>query len=153
GFPGTLYASAALASTAPDDPPAQDFYSSQSLQPGYQYLTTRDGTTLAINVILPIGATIDQGPFPTVIEYSGYDPSNPDSPQPSSQIATALGYAAVGINIRGTGCSGGAFQFFETLQLTDGYDAIEVVAAQPWVKNHKVGLVGLSYPGISQLFV
>ena len=64
-----------------------------------------------------------------------------------------LGYAAVGINIRGTGCSGGAFQFFETLQSTDGYDAVEVIAAQPWVKNHKVGMVGLSYPGISQLFV
>ncbi|MEO8605212.1 MAG: CocE/NonD family hydrolase [bacterium] len=154
GFPGTLYASAELTSTALDAPPDQDFYSSQSLHAGYQYLTTRDGTTLAVNVTLPLGVTnIDSGPFPTVIEYSGYDPSNPDSPQPSSLISSVLGYVAVGINIRGTGCSGGAFQFFETLQLTDGYDAIEVVAAQPWVKNHKVGLVGLSYPGISQLFV
>jgi len=39
------------------------------------------------------------------------------------------------------------------LQLTDGYDVIETAAAQPWVKGHKVGMVGLSYPGISQLFV
>ena len=67
-------------------------------------------------------------------------------------IAAALGYAAVGVNIRGTGCSGGSFQFFETVQSTDGYDAVETIAAQPWVKNHKVGMVGISYPGISQLF-
>ncbi|MCU1280801.1 MAG: Cocaine esterase, partial [bacterium] len=49
--------------------------------------------------------------------------------------------------------SGGAYDFFETLQLLDGYDVIEAVAAQPWVAGHKVGMVGLSYPGISQLFV
>src|SRR5262249_25091522 len=48
---------------------------------------------------------------------------------------------------------GGAYDFFETLQLLDGYDVIESVAAQPWVKGHKVGMVGLSYPGITQLFV
>ena len=49
--------------------------------------------------------------------------------------------------MRGTGCSGGAFDFFEQLQSTDGYDAIETIAAQPWVAHHKVGMVGLSYPG------
>src|SRR4029079_17964892 len=30
---------------------------------------------------------------------------------------------------------------------------IETIAAQPWVAHHKVGMIGLSYPGISQLFV
>ena len=48
-------------------------------------------------------------------------------------------YATVGINMRGTGCSGGAFDYFEQLQSTDGYDAIETIAAQPWVAHHKVG--------------
>jgi predicted acyl esterase len=137
--------------TTPDEVPDQSFYSSQTVVDGYQYIETRDGTLLAINVILP--GPIDGGPYPTVIEYSGYDPANPDSPQPSTAIASALGYAAVGINMRGTGCSGGAFQFFETLQSTDGYDAVEIIAAQPWVLDHQVGMVGLSYPGISQLFV
>ena len=55
--------------------------------------------------------------------------------------------------MRGTGCSGGAWQYFETLQSLDGYDAIETVAAQPWVAFGKVGMVGISYPGITQLFV
>ena len=34
-----------------------------------------------------------------------------------------------------------------------GYDVIEAVAAQPWVFENRVGMVGVSYPGISQLFV
>jgi predicted acyl esterase len=138
-------------SSAWNDPPPQSFYDSQVIGNGYGYLTTRDGTTLGIMVRLP--GPIDGGPYPTVIEYSGYDPANPDSPQPSEQIASVLGYATVGVNMRGTGCSGGAFQYFEPLQSTDGYDAVETIAAQPWVKFHEVGLVGLSYPGITQLFV
>jgi predicted acyl esterase len=146
-----LQASQAVTVTAPDDAPPPSFYGQQHIGPGYGYLETRDGTTLAINVILP--GPVENGPYPTVVEYSGYDPANPDAPQPGTMIASALGYAAVGINMRGTGCSGGAFQFFETLQSTDGYDAIEAIAAQPWVKGTKVGMVGISYPGISQLFV
>jgi hypothetical protein len=54
--------------------------------------------------------------------------------------------------MRGTGCSGGAFDFFEPLQSLDGYDVIETVARQPWVMHHKVGMMGISYGGISQLF-
>jgi hypothetical protein len=151
GFPGQLSASAALDVTAWDDPPDQSFYSDQQLGRGYGYLRTRDGTLLAINVVFPPPPA--SAPYPTVIEYSGYDPANPDANQPSSLISSVLGFAAVGVNMRGTGCSGGAFQFFEPLQSTDGYDVVETIAAQPWVKNHKIGLVGLSYPGISQLFV
>jgi predicted acyl esterase len=88
-----------------------------------------------------------------VVEYSGYDPSDPDDRQPASSIASLGGYATVGVNVRGTGCSGGAFDYFETLQSLDGYDVIETVAAQPWVAHGMVGMVGISYPGITQLFV
>jgi uncharacterized protein len=56
------------------------------------------------------------------------------------------------VNMRGTGCSGGAFDFFEPLQNLDGYDVIETIAHQPWVLGHKVGMMGISYGGISQLF-
>ena len=34
-----------------------------------------------------------------------------------------------------------------------GYDVIEAVAAKPWGKDGKVGMVGISFSGISQLFV
>jgi predicted acyl esterase len=148
GSGADLRAAAPVTVTSTDDTPDPSLYQ-QQIGSGYGYLRTRDGTTLAINVIFPKGP----GPYPTVIEYSGYAAADPDSPQPSTQLAATLGYAAVGVNMRGTGCSGGAFEFFDPPQLTDGYDAVETIAAQPWVKGNKVGMVGISYPGISQLFV
>lgn len=132
-----------------DDPaPDPSFYAGQTLTAGFNYITTRDGTTLSANVVLPLGT----GPFPTVVEYSGYDPSNPANTT-SATLYKSLGFAYVGVNMRGTGCSGGSFLNFEPIQSLDGYDAIETVAAQSWAKFHKVGMVGISYPGISQLYV
>jgi len=58
----------------------------------------------------------------------------------------------VDVNMRGTGCSGGAFDYFEPLQSLDAYDVIQTIAHQPWVLHHKVGMLGVSYGGISQLF-
>jgi uncharacterized protein len=144
--------SAAVTVADPADNPPPTFYSSQPKLPegGFGYITTRDGTTLSANVVLPGPA--DQGPYPTVVEYSGYQPSDPDSAD-LAQIYTTMGFAYVGVNMRGTGCSGGSYRFFETVQNLDGYDAIETVAAQPWVLDNQVGMVGISYPGITQLFV
>ena len=134
-----------------DEPPAPDFYTSQQIGSGFGYLTARDGTTLSVNVMLP-GDPAD-GPFPTVVEYSGYDPSNPTGSGVSvAPLAVALGYAWVGVNMRGSGCSGGSFDYFEPIQATDGYDAIEAIAAQPWVQDNRVGMVGISWSGISQLY-
>ena len=131
---------------APWDPTVHDQTINSS---GYQYLTTRDGTKLAINVSNPGGA----GPFPTLIEYSGYGYANPSGPQSGlAMIANLMGFAVVDVNMRGTGCSGGAFDFFEPLQQLDGYDVIETVSKQPWVLNNQVGMFGISYGGISQLF-
>lgn len=119
---------------------------------GYGYLTVRDGTKLAVNVRLPGPA--DKGPYPTVIEYGGYAFARPGAGESSiAPVWNALGFAVVDVNMRGTGCSGGAFDFFEPNQILDGYDAVETVARQPWVLNHEVGMVGISYGGISQLFV
>lgn len=132
-----------------DDPaPPQSFYDNQTLDDGFGYITTRDGTTLSANVWLPPG----DGPFPTVVEYSGYNPSDPGNGT-FAQLFNTLGFAYVGVNIRGTGCSGGSFLNFEPIQSLDGYDVVETVAAQPWAKFHKVGMVGISYPGITQLYV
>ena len=63
-----------------------------------------------------------------------------------------MGFTVVDVNMRGTGCSGGAFDFFEPLQGLDGYDVVETIAHQPWVLHNKVGMMGISYGGISQLF-
>jgi predicted acyl esterase len=92
-------------------------------------------------------------PYPTLIEYSGYGYADPSGPQNGiAVIANLMGFAVVDVNMRGTGCSGGAYDFFEPLQNLDGYDVIETIARQPWVLGHKVGMMGISYGAISQLF-
>jgi hypothetical protein len=135
------------------DHPTRGFYEAQHLDAGFNYIEMRDGTLLAAMVRAPLGRRLDQGPFPTVIEYSGYDPANPESPEPMTLIASALGYATVAVNMRGSGCSGGAFDLFDLPTTADGYDIVETVAAQPWVAGGTVGMVGISFSGISQLFV
>jgi predicted acyl esterase len=142
---------------------------------GYSYLTTRDGTQLAITVHPPSSPAGEPGvpssfhfptfpqpgvptpsytpPYPTLIEYSGYGYANPAGPESGiAVLANLMGFAVVDVNMRGTGCSGGAFDFFEPLQNLDGYDVIETIAQQPWVLGNKVGMLGISYGGISQLF-
>lgn len=131
-------------------PPSTKTYNQKIPSSGYGYLTTRDGTQLAIDVHLPTGV---KAPYPTLVEYSGYGYADPAGGESSiAQVATLLGYAVVDVNMRGTGCSGGAFDYFEPLQGLDGYDVVETVARQPWVLNHKPGMMGISYGGISQLF-
>ena len=155
------------ADPAPWDP---SIYNQSIPQTGYSYLTTRDGTKLALTVHPPtspasLGVPQPMGPmpdaqgapfappYPTLIEYSGYAYAKPDGPQSGiAVLANAMGFAVVDIQIRGTGCSGGAFDFFEPLQSLDGYDIVETIANQPWVKGNKVGMMGISYGGISQLF-
>lgn len=135
-----------------DHPPAAH-YSGQTLAEGLQYIAMRDGTKLAAMVRAPLGRTLAQGPFPTLVEYSGYAAADPDSPQPSTLLASALGFATVAVNMRGSGCSGGVLDLFDLPTTADGYDIIETVAAQSWVQGGKVGMIGISFPGISQLFV
>ncbi|MCH2186593.1 CocE/NonD family hydrolase, partial [Myxococcota bacterium] len=158
--------------SAEDSLPEPEFYSDQTLNPGFNYITTRDGTTLSAYVYLP--GPVEDGPYDVIVNYSGYEPSRPGAPfnspavpgicpaipvlcdtpgHPAGLLAGIFGFASVGVNIRGTGCSGGAYDYFEELQILDGYDLIEVIAAQEWVKHGKVGMAGLSYPGITQLFV
>ncbi len=135
-------------------PPSTTVYDQTIPKGGYGYLTTRDGTKLAIDVRLPGRASTGGGPYPTLVEYAGYGYADPAGAESGiSQVANLLGFAVVDVNMRGTGCSGGSFDYFEPLQNLDGYDVIETVARQPWVIGHRVGMLGISYGGISQLFV
>jgi predicted acyl esterase len=135
-----------------DELPEPTFYD-QELAEGYGYLRVRDDVTLSVMVRFPNQDLYGPPPWPTVIEYSGYSPSDPDEPQPSTLLANLLGFAVVGVNMRGSGCSGGVFDVLSAAQAADGYDVVEIVARQPWVLHGRPGMVGLSYPGISQLFV
>jgi predicted acyl esterase len=145
-----------LTVSAPTDHPPFSWYQGHQLGAAvpngnlFTYIPTRDGTLLSANIVFPKDGS--PGPWPVLIDYSGYDPSEPPGTPQETQMYPYAGYVTVGINLRGTTCSGGAFDIWETLQTLDGYDAVETLAAQSWSTGH-VGLVGISFPGISQLFV
>jgi len=171
-FAGPVQASPPVGVLATDDGKNPALYASQTLkavpssilggvQPGYtdedgySYLQTRDGVKLSVNVRLPDPTLYGPGPYPTVIQYSGYAPSKPGTPDgadAAGMLAGVFGFAYVGVNVRGSGCSGGVFDTFNAAQAADGYDVIETVARQPWVKNNKVGMIGISFSGITQLY-
>ncbi len=165
---------------APGANPAVDsaLYTDQPLHPGLNYIRMRDGIELAATVREPYGRVCSAAsPCPTVIEYSGYDVAGPTDPIPpliasalgapcsscgnplllpdsatdvGAVLARVSGFATVSLQMRGTGCSGGAFDLFGYPSDYDAYDAIEIVAHQSWVARHKVGLVGISFSGLSQ---
>ena len=112
---------------------------------------TPEETTLHYKVMLPDAEQWGPGPYPAVIDYSGYLPAQTIYDGLDDRFVAA-GYAVVGLNMRGSGCSGGLFNYFEPRQSTDGAEAIEWLAERDW-SNGRFGMVGKSYPGISQLFV
>ena len=159
---------------------SSSLYTDQPLHQGLNYITMRDGIQLAATVRYPYGGTCSAtAPCPTVIEYSGYNTAGPTDPIPyllaqatgttcttdcgdpnllpdsatdvGSVLARVAGFATVSLQMRGTGCSGGAYDLFGYPSDYDAYDAVEVVAHQNWVANHKVGMVGISYSGLSEL--
>jgi putative CocE/NonD family hydrolase len=111
------------------------------------YLTVRDGTQLAYEYVRPAG----EGPFPTLLTYDGYNAGTTPDPSYISRYIPR-GYAFMGLNLRGTGCSGGVFDFFQPSEGPDGFEAVEWIARQGW-SNGSIGMIGKSYPGITQLFV
>ncbi|MCU1592280.1 MAG: hypothetical protein JWP11_3536 [Frankiales bacterium] len=120
---------------------------------GYFQTSVKTGQSvlLAWQVYTPDPAKFGPGPYPTVLDYSGYEPATTFFDGIKDTFLNQ-GYAVAGVNVRGTGCSAGKFDYFEPVEWQDGYDAIEFLAAQPW-SNGDVAMVGKSYPGITPVFV
>ena len=62
------------------------------------------------------------------------------------------GYVQVMANVRGTGKSGGTFDWFGPQELRDTYEVIEWIAKQNWCSG-RVGMFGVSYFAIIQILV
>lgn len=123
---------------------------------GRTAIEVRDGTKLDALVQLPDG----EGPFPVIVEYSLYEDvvgqrgNRYEQPGPGSRNVDRwldLGYAVVGVQVRGLGCSGGWWDLNEPVQFTDGFDVVEVLARQPW-STGTVGMTGISGPGMMATF-
>jgi uncharacterized protein len=97
--------------TTQSAPPSTDVYNQAIPPDGYGYLTTRDGTKLAIYVHPPKDVAkalpgvqpppVPAGPTPTLIEYSGYGYADPAGPQNGiSILANLMGFTVVDVNMR-----------------------------------------------------
>jgi len=112
-----------------------------------------DGVRLAARIWLPEDAEAD--PVPAVLEYLPYrrrDGTSYRDSQTQPYIA-GHGYAAVRVDIRGTGDSEGLMRDeYDLPELHDGVAVIAWLAAQPWCSG-RVGMWGISWGGFNSLQV
>ena len=117
----------------------------------HTWITLSDGTRLAARIWLPEDAEAD--PVPAVLEYLPYRKTDGTAIRDAKRqpYLAGFGYAAVRVDMRGTGESDGI--------LTDEYteqeqeDALEVIAwlaEQPWCSG-AVGVWGISWGGFNAL--
>lgn len=108
----------------------------------FGYVTMKDGVGLAYVAYLPAA----KGRFPTVLQYEPYQGGGvgPDGHWLQKS------YAVVTVSVRGTGCSQGVFDLFGPQEGPDGAEVVDWISRQPW-SDRKVGMVGVSYPGHTQI--
>ena len=108
----------------------------------------RDGVTLATEVYRPA----DGGPHPIILQRTPYNRRSPapgtNCDSPIGQYFAERGFVLLNQDVRGRYRSGGEFDAMRQ-EASDGYDAVEWAAAQPW-SNGRVGMIGGSYVGLTQ---
>lgn len=112
-----------------------------------------DGTQLAARIWLPTDA--EQSPVPAILEYLPYRKRTGTYERDAltHPYLAGHGYAAVRVDIRGSGESDGLLSDEYSQQEHD--DALEVIAwlaAQPWCSG-AVGMMGISWGGFNALQV
>lgn len=109
-----------------------------------------DGVHLSADMVIPAG----EGPFPAVFDYYPYrkDDLSASGLRRHHYLARH-GYAALRVDVRGTGSSEGTAEDEYVLQeQLDGVAVIAFLAEQPWC-NGNVGMFGTSYGGFNSLQV
>lgn len=117
------------------------------------FIELEDGTRLAARIWLPANA--DQRPVPAILEYIPYRKRDfmRLRDEPMHRYYAAHGYAAVRVDLRGSGDSDGvlADEYLPQEQL-DAIAVIEWLTAQPWCDGN-VGMTGISWGGFNALQV
>ena len=115
------------------------------------WIPMSDGVQLAARIWLPVDAEAD--PVPAVLEYLPYRRRDGTSYRDSitQPYLAGHGYAAVRVDIRGTGDSEGLMlDEYDAAELRDGLEVIAWLARQPWCSG-KVGMWGISWGGVNSL--
>ena len=117
-----------------------------------------DGVVLRADIHYPTDPATGQpaaGPFPVLLSMTPYGKK---APPPAAQIGGGAtpylikrGYIEVMVDVRGTGASGGSFEMLGIEQTQDGVDLV-AWASRLANSNGRVGMFGISYLAINQLF-
>ena len=114
------------------------------------YITLPDGVKVAYDLTRP--AT--PGRFPVALEYNHYSAgadNGAEIPGTDAGDLLAAGFAVLGVNEAGSGCSGGIDDMADLDEWgRAGAEVVEWAAAQPWSTGH-VGMFGSSWTGITQV--
>ncbi|WP_340314904.1 CocE/NonD family hydrolase [Rhizorhabdus argentea] len=121
----------------------------------------RDGTRLAVEIYRPTDrGVVASVPLPVILHATPYHRASDDpktlSLSSGASLANELlrhGYVIVSADIRGRGASfgQGVMTNFGDTERNDMYDLVEWGGHQPW-SSGKVGTMGCSYPGLTQLW-
>jgi putative CocE/NonD family hydrolase len=112
-------------------------------------ITMSDGVVLKADVTLPTGI---KGPFPTALTITGYGKTSPISALGGgSSSLVRHGYATMIIDDRGTGASQGTWDSWGPRTRADYREVLDWIVAQRW-SDHRIGMTGGSYMGITSLF-
>ncbi len=119
-------------------------------------VTMADGTVLRADVNFPTNSdgSPAAGAFPVILTQTPYGKtvgSYSNGVGGVNRYLVSRGYLHVVADVRGTGGSEGSFGLFDPVQAQDGATLVRWAATLPH-SNGKVGLLGLSYLGINQLF-
>jgi putative CocE/NonD family hydrolase len=112
-----------------------------------------DGARLAARIWLPTDA--EANPVPALLEYLPYRRRDGTAARDAvtQPYMARHGYAAVRVDIRGTGDSDGVItDEYDEPEIADGVAVIAWLAAQPWCSG-AVGMWGISWGGINALQV
>jgi putative CocE/NonD family hydrolase len=110
-----------------------------------------DGTRLAARLWQPA----DGQPVPAILEYIPYRKRDGTRgrDEPMHHWFAAHGYAAIRVDLRGSGESDGLLEDeYSAQELADGVEVIAWIAAQPWCCG-RVGMMGKSWGGFNALQV
>ena len=120
----------------------------------FGYVQMSDGIEIAYTLYRPS----EEGRFSTLLIYNMYDASIV-APYWNQTISTEVsdyleaGYAVMGANARGTGCSTGIQDPLHAQQVgRDGAEVVEWIGRQSW-SDGGVGMFGHSGSGITQFYV
>jgi uncharacterized protein len=117
------------------------------------WIPLADGTRLGARIWLPQDA--EQDPVPAILEYLPYRKGDGTAArdQPRHAYFAGHGYAAVRVDIRGSGESDGLLpDEYLPQEQSDALEVLMWIAAQPWCTGD-VGMFGLSWGGFNGLQV